>query len=282
MKHTRSKRSVKSPPKSPKITDPVASQYFLEVGRYALPTKEQERKLFQAYADARHKSEHGRSSQDRNQGARELAKIGREIACGYLRFVIQQAGRKTSDATLLKDLIGQGNIGLMVGISHFDLKFKTRFLTYAASWIRVYMQEHLHKLGVVHVPSHTRKELHKKTDDPDAKAKRRNVEEPAVTDLDGVTLPSDDDVQRNVSRRELGSLQALQTPGLTLVERLTLTYSFGLRGVELSNTQLAQFIYDLGLGTHTAKSLNIVKCEALTKLKSAYAAKGVRRLNDVL
>lgn len=267
-----------------RATDPVAAQYYAEVGKYALPTKEEERKLFAAYAEARHKKEFAPSSRDRSKGARDQAKLGRQIACGYVRFVIQQAGRKTNDPTLLKDLIGQGNIGLMVGIERFSLDFNTRFLTYAAGWIRVHMQEYLHKLGTVHVPSHTRKEMRKRTksgfDAPPTQT--LEFEEPQTVDFDDVAVCSGEDTQADASRRESAGLHILGVESLSLPEKMVLIYAFGLRGVEMGNAQLAQMLYELGLGAHTAKSLNELRCTALEKLKDHFAAKGIKSLADVL
>lgn len=276
---TRIHRGVKPEQKTAKIADPTASLYYLEVGRYPLPTKAKERKLFAAYAEAKTLSENARSSKERAESKLACQKIGQEIACGYLRFVIQQAGRKTSDPSLLKDLIGQGNIGLMIGIDRFSLEFGTRFLTYAASWIRVYMQDYLHKLGVVHVPSHTRKEIRKKRP---AGAAPADTEEPTTLDLDDVAVANSSDVGAEVSRREYGSLRVLDTPGLTRPEKLVLLYGFGMRGVEMSNAQLAMMLYELGVGFYTAKSLNSVKTEALLKLRAAFAQKGVNSLDAIL
>lgn len=197
-----------------------------------------------------------------------------------MRFVIQQAGRKTTDPTTLKDLIGQGNIGLMIGVARFDLKYKTRFLTYAASWIRVCMQDYLHKRSVVHVPSHTRKEVKKRK--PEGAARAFGPEDVTMVDFDDVAVCSSDDVEADVSRREHGSLKALQAANLSRCERMVLLYSFGLRGVEMPQAQLAQMLYELGLGAYTQKSLNAVKVEALQKLRKAYAAKGLSSLDDVL
>lgn len=260
--------------------DVTAGIYFAEVGKHALPTKAEERRLFGDYAAAKHKAEAGRSPRERAEGRRAREAIGKKLACGYLRFVIQQAGRKTNDPVLMKDLIGQGNIGLMVGIDKFDLAFGTRFLTYAASWIRVYMQDYLHKINVVHLPSHTRKERRKREQVEGTYAVER--EEPTSVDCDDVTLAAPDDVACTVSRREFGSLDVLNTPDLTGVEKFVLVYAFGMRGVELSNTQLAMMLYELGFGAHTAKGLNTVRTEALAKVRKAFAARGVTALADIL
>lgn len=278
--HTRLRRPVNSGVKTPKTGDVTAGIYFAEVGKHPLPTKAEERRLFGEYATAKSKAESGRSPRERAEGRRAREAIGQKLACGYLRFVIQQAGRKTSDPVLMKDLIGQGNIGLMVGIDKFDLAFGTRFLTYAASWIRVYMQDYLHKLNVVHLPSHTRKERKKREQTGGPTLADR--EEPTTVDCDDVTLVSAEDVGEAVSRREFGSLQILDTPGLTAVEKFVLIYAFGMRGVELSNSRLAMMLYELGLGAHTAKGLNTVRTEALDKVRRAFASRGVAALADIL
>ena len=55
-----------------------------------------------------------------------------------------------------------------------------------------------------------------------------------------------------------------------------------MRGVEMSNAQLAMMLYELGVGFYTAKSLNSVKTEALLKLRAAFAQKGVNSLDAIL
>jgi RNA polymerase sigma-32 factor len=54
------------------------------------------------------------------------------IALGYRRYGVRVA-----------DLISEGNVGLMTALAKFDPARGTRFVTYAAHWIRAYMLDHV-------------------------------------------------------------------------------------------------------------------------------------------
>jgi RNA polymerase sigma factor (sigma-70 family) len=54
----------------------------------------------------------------------------------------------------IQRLISAGNVGLVLAIDKFDFKHGTRFLTYAAWWIRKEMLDELHKTSLVHIPLH--------------------------------------------------------------------------------------------------------------------------------
>jgi RNA polymerase sigma factor (sigma-70 family) len=53
-----------------------------------------------------------------------------------LRLVVKVARRYTHSKLPIEDLISEGNIGLMMGISKFDPEMGFRFSTYAHHWIR--------------------------------------------------------------------------------------------------------------------------------------------------
>jgi RNA polymerase sigma-32 factor len=54
------------------------------------------------------------------------------IAFGYRRYGVRIA-----------DLVSEGNVGLMVALKKFDPERGTRFVTYAAHWIRAYVLDHV-------------------------------------------------------------------------------------------------------------------------------------------
>lgn len=54
------------------------------------------------------------------------------IALGYRRYGIR-----------LADLVSEGNVGLMIALKKFDPSRGTRFVTYAAHWIRAYVLDHV-------------------------------------------------------------------------------------------------------------------------------------------
>jgi len=85
---------------------------------------------------------------------------------GALRFVIKvakdyarQARGHNYKIDVLKSLISAGNLGLLVAVDRFDLRVGTRFLTYAAWWIREKIREELDNSGLVHVPAYRQKAL---------------------------------------------------------------------------------------------------------------------------
>jgi len=259
-------------------TDPIAAKYFSEVGKHPLPTIKEERALFTAYKEAQTRAELGRTAHDRSEGARDRIRIGQNIACGYLRFVILQARRRTSDPQLLKDLISQGNVGLMIGVERFGLEFNVRFLTYAASWINVYMQEHLHKLSVVHVPSHTRKEMRRRKVQGGAPA----IEEPIIGSLEGINIAAEDDTEEGAKNNECDMFAFMAQADLSRVERIVMVYCFGLRGVELNADDIVQLIYELDGSLFSAESVEGMRKESVKKLKELLDAKGIEQLSDLL
>jgi len=49
----------------------------------------------------------------------------------------------------------------MIAVDKFDVKIKTKFLTYAAWWVRKEMMDEINSNSTVHLPSHKRKEQQK-------------------------------------------------------------------------------------------------------------------------
>lgn len=267
--------------------DGITTKYFNEVSQHKLPSLKEERELFTAYKNAHMRAELGGTAKDRSEGARDKATIGQKIACGYLRFVILQARRRTSDPQLLKDLISQGNVGLMIGVERFDLKHNVRFLTYAASWINVCMQEFLHKLGTVHVPSHTRKEMRRKRIQESAQVaagtlKDFSFEEPNTSPIENVVIQANDDTEVSASSGECNLLDYMEQADLTRLERMIVIYSFGLRGTEMKSCDLVQLFFELDGSIFDTKQIDRVRDSSITKLRSLMAAKGLTAIRDVL
>jgi len=71
-----------------------------------------------------------------------------------LRFVVKIAKKFAKTPQSIQRLISAGNVGLVLAIDKFDFKHGTRFLTYAAWWIRKEMLDELHKTSLVHIPLH--------------------------------------------------------------------------------------------------------------------------------
>lgn len=88
---------------------------------------------------------------------------GRDLAAreklvnSNLRFVVRLAKTITRDHYRVQQLVSAGNVGLLLAIDKFDITQETRFLTYAAHWIRKEMFDEIQNSGLVHVPSHKQK-----------------------------------------------------------------------------------------------------------------------------
>lgn len=95
--------------------------YLREVRRFRRLPHEDELRLLAEMADG-------------NDGARHA------LICHHLGLVIAMA-RGFSDRGLdLLDLIEEGNLGMLIALQKFDLDRGVRFSTYAAWWIRYYLQ----------------------------------------------------------------------------------------------------------------------------------------------
>lgn len=80
-----------------------------------------------------------------------------KIVNGNLRFVVRMAKSITKDPNRIQQLTSAGNVGLLIAIDKFDITQGTRFLTYAAHWIRKEMFDEIQSSSIVHVPSHKQK-----------------------------------------------------------------------------------------------------------------------------
>jgi RNA polymerase primary sigma factor len=67
-----------------------------------------------------------------------------ELVQSNLRLVVSIAKKLNITKLNIMDLIQEGNLGLMTAASKFHYSFKTRFSTYAYSWIMQYMLRYLH------------------------------------------------------------------------------------------------------------------------------------------
>ncbi len=67
------------------------------------------------------------------------------LARANLRYVIAIALSYRRYGVRVGDLVSEGNVGLMVALSKFDPSRGTRFVTYAAHWIRAMILDHVIK-----------------------------------------------------------------------------------------------------------------------------------------
>jgi len=76
----------------------------------------------------------------RDHDDREAA---RQLVEANLRYVVAIALSYRRYGVRLADLVSEGNLGLMIALRKFDPARGTRFVTYAAHWIRAFVLDHV-------------------------------------------------------------------------------------------------------------------------------------------
>ena len=99
------------------MTDNSLNKYLDEIGREQLLTDEQERQLSERILRGDQRA------------------VGRLVEAN-LRFVVKIATLYRGQGLQLDDLISEGNIGLMTAAARFDASRGTRFVSYAAPYVR--------------------------------------------------------------------------------------------------------------------------------------------------
>ena len=106
------------------VFDPL-KRYLMEVRRFALLTREEERTLAQKW----------REEKDRNAALR--------LVVSNLRLVVKIAFEYQRAYSNLLDLIQEGNLGLMQAVKKFDPYREVKLSSYASWWIRAYILKFL-------------------------------------------------------------------------------------------------------------------------------------------
>jgi RNA polymerase sigma factor (sigma-70 family) len=202
---------------------------------------------------------------------------------GALRFVIKvakdyarQARGLNYETDVLKALISAGNLGLLVAVDRFDLNMGTRFLTYAAWWIREKIREELDNSGLVRVPAYRQKALRL----------RRRMGETIEHDAAYILLESsssidvsqsDDQLERNLVNTYGSEMVhvALTELGFRGRDRYIILAYFGVRE-EPKN--LRQISSRLNLSSERVRQ---IKQDVLTQLKGHLESKRIRDSEDV-
>ena len=70
-------------------------------------------------------------------------KAGMRLVEANLRYVVAIAITYRRYGVRLADLVSEGNVGLMTALAKFDPERGTRFVTYAAHWIRAFILDHV-------------------------------------------------------------------------------------------------------------------------------------------
>lgn len=261
--------------------------YFADVRGSELLTAEEERALFVKYrtcTNCKWQFPLGKpAAACTNCWAKRDYTPRDKIVEGALRFVIKvakdyarQARGLNYEADVLKALISAGNLGLLVAVDRFDLRMGTRFLTYAAWWIREKIREELDNSGLVRVPAYRQKAL---------RLRRRMGEviehDAAYILLEGSSSidasQSDDQLERTFVNTYGAEVihAALTELGFRGRDRYIILAYFGVRE-EPKN--LRQISSRLNLSSERVRQ---IKQDALGKLKQYLESRDVKLSGDV-
>jgi RNA polymerase sigma-32 factor len=104
------------------LTNATLDQYFKDINRYKLLTREQEFELAV------------RLRENNDTGA------AKDLVTANLRFVVKVAFEYRKYQMNMVDLIQEGNVGLMTAVQKFDPYRGFRLISYAVWWIKAYIQ----------------------------------------------------------------------------------------------------------------------------------------------
>lgn len=274
--------------KMSKTTSALLDLHFRDVGNHPIRTAQEEHTLFTAYQEARTRAELATNPVEREQFQKLRDTLRNAIASGYYRFVIKQARRKAHDDALFAELLSAGYEGLLHAITLFDPARGNRFLTYAANWVNVKMQEVIYRMRTVHVPNHTRKAMRRTRVEKERKQVLgepvEDFEEPSIASIDNVVIIDDNvDIESDVQRRRVDPLALLAQAQLTRVERLVLIYAFGLRGGEPKDARtIGQILYEIDGSQMTAARVEGIQKRALNRLRAHLSEEEIKSLADIL
>lgn len=109
----------------PRQSDPSLTHYISSVHSYPQLTREEEHVLTVRWLE------------HQDEPARE------ELVRAHLRYVVAIALKYRRYGLPLGELLAEGNFGVVHALSKFDTSRGTRFVTYAAYWIRAYILNHI-------------------------------------------------------------------------------------------------------------------------------------------
>ena len=125
-----------------KYFDSLITQYYNDITKFPLLTKEEEQEAFKKYNEA--------TTEEEKKKCRD------HIINSNLRLVVANARRFAGQGVEMLDLIQEGNLGLMKAIDKFDLTLGNKFSTYATWWIRQSISRAIaDKSNAIRIPVHS-------------------------------------------------------------------------------------------------------------------------------
>lgn len=198
----------------------------------------------------------------------------------HLRFVVQQARRRTKDPERVKDLTAAGNVGLLLAADRYDLRRRPalRFLTYAGWWVRKEMSDLDYATStLVHVPTHRQKAQRRKARDYQLSLRQngpgaRDALDPGVPD--GATVPLELSHEAEAAEADTLLFETLETSqthallrdlisGLPLREQTVLNLYFGVKDEPRNLVQIA------ALMDRSSEHVRQIKINGMRLLKGA-------------
>jgi RNA polymerase primary sigma factor len=267
--------------------DRLMEAYYAEVRQCVLLKADEEQVLFKKYracTKCTHRFRPGEGGANCPKcGARRDLKARELLVKGALRFVLKMAkeyARKTKGVNYEPDflamLVSAGNLGLLVAVDRYDAAHKTRFLTYAAWWIREKILEELDNMGVVRVPAYRQKLLRARrkqgeTTGPDEA--HVQMEEISVADAH----KSDESLEQDLMNEYGATLiyQALEELEFRARDKYIVLAYFGAKE---DPKNLRQISSRLGLSSERVRQ---IKKDTLEQLKTYLEAMQIRDTDDV-
>ena len=147
------------------IRNPLRA-YLKEVGVTSLLTPSEEFDLARGIDKARKKFREAirkkSSAKTMRKRVRELERLESHLIRANLRLVINIAKRYTNPKLTIRDLIQEGNIGLMKAVEKFKYKQGYKFSTYATWWIRQAITRAIADHSTtIRIPVHMREKINK-------------------------------------------------------------------------------------------------------------------------
>ncbi len=147
------------------VKNPVRT-YLREAGEVPLLTRQQEIEIASGIEEMKKKINQGKRkgcSEKQLAGyENRLEKLRERIIRANLRLVINIAKRYTNPKLTLRDLIQEGNIGLMRAVEKFKYRQGFKFSTYATWWIRQAITRAIADHSTtIRVPVHMREKISK-------------------------------------------------------------------------------------------------------------------------
>lgn len=260
--------------------------YYKEIRHCDLLTADSERKLFADYRTCS-KCQYNYTepasvaccpvcSTPRNFDARK------RLVTGSVRYVakvardyLKHARGERHGEDLLLALVSAGNLGLLVAIDRFDLSRGTRFLTYAAWWVREKILEELDSMGSVRVPAYQLKASR-------AKWRAGNGQDDAgygvvavSSEFDDEPAPESDTIDVHLENGRQYLSRVFYCTKLTAKERYVILLSYGLRERPKTLRQVATRL------NVSAESIRHMKVRALQKLGAQFSKDDVASTDDI-